>query len=169
MIKHPATSPGTPVHTPATGMQVHRNYRSKTLASWLALVGGSIGLHRFYLYGFKDVFGWLHALPTLVGIYGVQRMIEYGQDDQTAWALVPLLGLTLAGSMLTAIIYGLMPDEKWNARYNPGGRPHQTTWLTIFGVVIALLVGAGILMATIAFTGQRYFEYQIEEARKLSQ
>jgi len=30
-------------------------------------------------------------------------------------------------------------------------------------------VGAGVLMATIAFSGQRYFEYQIDEARKISQ
>ena len=36
-------------------------------------------------------------------------------------------------------------------------------------VVVALLVGTTVLMASIAFSFQRYFEYQIEEARKLSQ
>jgi len=30
-------------------------------------------------------------------------------------------------------------------------------------------VGATVLMSTIAFSGQRYFEYQIEEGRKISQ
>ncbi|CAN5669506.1 NINE protein [soil metagenome] len=153
----------------ATLQAADAGYRSKTLATWLALIGGSIGLHRFYLHGFKDAWGWLYAVPTLVGIYGVQRMLEYGQDDQLAWALLPLLGLSLSASMLTAIVYGLKPDDKWNARFNAGGRQHQTGWLTIFGVVIALLVGAGVLMATIAFSGQRYFEYQIEEAHKISQ
>ena len=35
------------------------SYRSKTLASWIALIGGSLGLHRFYLHGFRDPWGWL--------------------------------------------------------------------------------------------------------------
>jgi hypothetical protein len=39
----------------------------------------------------------------------------------------------------------------------------------VIGVVLALLIGAGVLMATIAFSGQRFFEYQIEDARKISQ
>ena len=31
------------------------------------------------------------------------------------------------------------------------------------------MVGTGVLMASLAFSFQRYFEYQIEEARKISQ
>jgi len=42
-------------------------------------------------------------------------------------------------------------------------------WPVVIGVVISLMVGATVLMATIAFSGQRYFEYQVEEAQKLSQ
>lgn len=144
-------------------------YKSKTLAAWIAFLGGGLGLHRFYLYGLRDVWGWLHPLPTLIGWWGVQRVQQYGQDDRLSWLLIPILGVTLAGTMLMAIIYGLMPDEKWNARFNPNGPQHHTGWSTIFAVVLALMVGAGVLMATIAFGGQRFFEYQIEEARKMSQ
>ena len=39
----------------------------------------------------------------------------------------------------------------------------------MIGVILALLLGATVLMSTIAFSGQRYFEYQVEEARKISQ
>jgi hypothetical protein len=144
-------------------------YKSKTLAAWLALLGGGIGLHRFYLYGPRDVWGWLWPLPTLIGAYGVLRVLRLGQDDQLAWVLVPLLGFALASAMLAAIVYGLMPDEKWNARFNPRGKTHEAGWMVVFAVVISLLVGATILMSTIAFSGQRYFEYQVEEGRKLSQ
>ena len=42
---------------------------------------------------------------------------------------------------------------------------HQTGWLTIIGLVAALSLGAGVLMATIAFSAQRYFEYQAETLR----
>jgi len=142
--------------------------KSKTLATWVALIGGSLGLHRFYLHGFRDAWGWAFPLPTLVGLYGVQRMRQFGQDDQLAWLLIPLLGVMLAAAMLTAIVYGLTADEKWNARFNPGTPASQSGWLAIFGVMLALLVGSGVLMATIAFSSQRYFEHEAEAAARLS-
>lgn len=137
-------------------------YKSKTLATWIALIGGSIGLHRFYLHGFRDRWGWLFLLPTLLGVYGVQRMRLLGADDRVAWALIPLLGLTMAVAMASAIVVGLTADDRWNARFNPSGPMHRTGWSTVLGVVVALFVGAGILMATVAFSAQRYFEYQAE-------
>lgn len=144
-------------------------YRSKTLAAWIALIGGGLGLHRFYLYGLRDVWGWLWWLPTLVGAYGVQRALTLGQDDQLAWLLVPLLGFALAAGALAAIVYGVTPDDKWNARFNPEGRAHASGWGVVFALVLSLLLGATVLMSTIAFSGQRYFEYQVEEGRKISQ
>jgi len=145
------------------------HYRSKTLATWIAVLGGALGLHRFYLHGIRDPWGWLHAPPALAGLYGVQRMNELGQDDKLAWALIPLLGFTLAAAMLAAIVYGLTPDEKWDARHNPGSAVHDTRWAPIFGVIVALMLGAAALMASVAFSGQRYFEWQVEEGRELSQ
>ena len=146
-----------------------KHYRSKTLATWIAVVGGSLGLHRFYLFGFKDTWGWLHPLPTLIGLYGVQRVLDLGQDDRLSWLLIPLLGLMIAQAMLAAILYGLTPDEKWDARYNPGACVHGTRWAPVLGAIAALMLGAGVLMATIAFSGQRFFEWQIEEAHRMSQ
>lgn len=144
-------------------------YKSKTLATWIALIAGSLGLHRFYLHGLKDWLGWLHPLPTALGVIGLQRMLEFGQDDRVAWALIPLLGLMLSQAMLMAILYGLTPDEKWNARFNPRGPKHQTGWAAIIGVIAALMIGAAVLMATLAFGFQRYFETQVEAARQISQ
>ena len=137
-------------------------YKSKTLATWHALVGGSVGLHRFYLHGFRDAWGWLFIVPSTIGLYGVQRMRHLGMDDHLAWALIPLLGVMLSAAMLTAIVYGLTPDEKWNARFNPHGPNHRMNWVTVIGVAAALIIGGGILMATIAFSAQRYFEYAAE-------
>ncbi|URI11381.1 TM2 domain-containing protein [Aquincola tertiaricarbonis] len=144
-------------------------YKSKTLATWVALLVGSLGLHRFYLYGFKDRLGWFYCIPTFLGLHGIQRVQDYGLDDHLSWALIPLLGLMVAQAMLAAILYGLTPDERWDARHNPGQPVHATRWAPVLGVITALLIGAGVLMATIAFSGQRYFEYQVEEAKKISQ
>ena len=138
------------------------HYKSKTVATWVALVGGAAGLHRFYLHGFRDPWAWLFIAPSLVGLYGVQRMRHLGGDDRLAWVLIPILGVTLSIAMLTAIVYGLTADEKWNARFNPDGPQHTTNWATVIGVAVALIVGGSLLMATLAFSAQRYFEYQAE-------
>jgi hypothetical protein len=144
--------------------------KSKTLATWIAIVAGPLGLHRFYLHGFRDVLGWLHPLPTLIGLYGVNRAQSLGQDDQLAWVLIPFVGCTIAASMLCAIVYGLTGDDKWNARFNAGRTASRSGWAAVLGVMLALLVGAGVLMATIAFAAQRYFEYEAEaEAPSVSQ
>lgn len=143
--------------------------KSKTLATWIAFFGGSLGLHRFYLHGLRDLGAWLHWPPTLLGLVGVQRMLALGQDDRLAWLLIPLLGLVLTASMLAAIAYGLTPDERWNARHNAQGPERRSGWLAVFGVIAALSVGATVLVATIAFSGQRFFESQIEAGRQISQ
>ena len=147
--------------------------KNKTLATWLTFWGGPLGLHRFYLQGFGDTLGWLLPVPTALGIYGFQRVQALGVDDQLSWVLIPLLGFTIAGCALNAIVYGLMTPEKWNARFNPQASPDaaagQTHWSTVIGVALALLVGTAILMSSLAFSFQRYFEYQIEEARLISQ
>ncbi|HEY1091927.1 MAG TPA: hypothetical protein VGE47_12610 [Burkholderiaceae bacterium] len=133
-------------------------YKSKTVATWAALLFGAFGAHRFYLHGLKDKLGWLLPLPTLAGIYGVQRMDLLGQDDRLAWLLIPLLGVTLVAGMLAGIIYGLTPDERWNAERNAGQAGPASGWLVIIGVVACLLIGGTCLMATLAFSAQRYFE-----------
>ncbi|MDM0040314.1 hypothetical protein QTH89_10780 [Variovorax sp. J22G21] len=147
--------------------------KNKTTAAWLAFLGGPLGLHRFYLRGWGDMLGWLLPIPSALGLYGIERARMFGLDDAWSWALVPLLGFTIAGCALTAIVYGLMTPEKWNARYNAGAPadapPGRTQWLTIGAVVLALLFGSTVLMASIVFSFQRYFEYQIEEGRKISQ
>ncbi|MDN3921928.1 NINE protein [Roseateles violae] len=144
-------------------------YKSKAVATWTALLLGSFGLHRFYLHGFSDRLAWLHPWPTLIGLYGVQRMGQLGQDDRLAWVLMPILGLMLAQAMLCGIVYGLTPDERWNAQRNPGQAPRASGWGTIIGVIACLMIGGTVLMTTIAFSAQRYFESQVEAAQAISQ
>ncbi len=147
--------------------------KNKTLTAWLTLLGGPLGLHRFYLRGVGDWLGWLMPIPTALGLYGMERVQQFGLDDKLSWLLIPLLGFNIAACALTAIVYGLMTPEKWNARFNPQAEPEahpgQTNWFTIGALVLSVLLGTAVLMASLAFSFQRYFEYQIDEARKLSQ
>lgn len=147
--------------------------KNKTVAAWLAFVGGPLGLHRFYLHGMGDILGWALPIPTALGLYGIQRVQQFGQDDQLSWVLIPLLGFTIAACALVAILYGLRQPQQWNARFNPQASPDapagHTNWFTIAAIAAALMVGAAVLMASLAYSFQHYFEYQIEEARKISQ
>src|SRR3954462_3707844 len=109
--------------------------KNKTIAAWVAFLGGPLVLHRFYLYGLGDTWGWLSPIPTALGLYGIERVQQRGLDDHWSWVLIPMLGLIIAASALTAIVYGLMPADKWNARFNPGASGEapsgQTNWLTV--------------------------------------
>jgi hypothetical protein len=139
-------------------------YRSKSWATWLAVAGGAIGAHRIYLCGWRDRWAWLHPAPTIAGLWGVWRMRALGQDDQLAWLLIPILGVMLTIGMLSAIAIGLTPDDRWDARHNPGQPPHATRWVPVLGAIAALMLGGGVLIGTIAFAGQRYFEWQAAHA-----
>jgi hypothetical protein len=132
--------------------------RSKTAATWLALGLGAFGAHRFYLRGPRDPWVWLHPWPTLAGLWGVQRVQSLGQDDRLSWLLLPLLGLMVAQACLFAIVYGLTPDAAWAERHRQV--LVETRWGPVLGVIAALMIGATALMATIAFAGQRFFEWQ---------
>ena len=148
---------------------------SKSLATWIAVIGGSLGLHHFYL---RSRWGWLYPVPTLVGVAGVIRMRELGVDDRLGWAMVPWLGLTISVGMLCAIVIGLTSDAKW-ARLHAGapGQPVvqatreeddespppgmiRTGWTPVLGVILALMIGGGVLMGTIAFTVEKSFDVQ---------
>lgn len=141
-------------------------YRSKTLATWIAVAGGTLGLHRFYLHGPKDLWGWMHPAPTLLGLLGLWRLREIGQDDRLAWLLLPVLGLMVTVAMLSAIVYGLTPDEQWQARHNPTHPVQATRWGPVLGVMLALLLGGVALMSTAAFGFQKLFESQLDDTRR---
>ena len=136
----------------------HATRRSKSVATWLALVVGSLGLHRLYLHGGRDRWAWLFPGPTIVGAYGFWRLRELGTDDPLGSLLVPLLGISVAAAMLTSIVYGLTPAERWQARHDSSDEAARTGWMTVIGVILALAIGATVTMATIAFSAERYFD-----------
>jgi hypothetical protein len=145
------------------------HYRSKTLAAWLAVTTGTLGLHRFYVHGLTDRWGWLHPLPTGLGLIGLHRHLTLGQDDRLSWVLLPLLGLSISVAMLTAIVWALTPDERWDARHNPGHEGSATGWGPVLAAILAMLLGGGILMGTIAYAGQRFFEAQLQAGAEASE
>ncbi len=125
------------------GPATHKN---KTLATILSLLLGSVGLHRFYLHGLSDRWGWLHAVSLPLSVLLLLSNPE-----------LPLLvnTLPLVISMLTAsietFVLGLMPDEKWDAHYNSAsGVASDSRWPIALMMVVNLFFGATLLLTVLA-------------------
>jgi len=133
-------------------------HKSKTIAALLAALGGGIGLHRFYLAGRQDKWGWLHmaSLPLSLLIYLLcKNLLPF-------FAAGPLIISVLCG-LLACLVIGTTPDEKWDARYNAAtGQQSDTGWTMALILVLTLAIGGFVLIAAIArsfdllFTGGLY-------------
>ncbi len=121
-------------------------HKNKTFAALLATVTGGVGLHRFYLRGLADPWGWLHAASLL----GVAAVFAVWPKADPYFLLLPLILSMLAG-FLESLVLGLMPDEKWDAAFNAGsGKQSNSRWPLALVLVATLLVGAFGLIAAIA-------------------
>ena len=133
------------------------SHKNKTVATLLAAVLGGIGAHRFYLKGALDRIGLLHVctLPIVGILYGAVRPHPF-------YVVLPLLASIIVG-YIEALVLGLMPDEKWDARYNGGsGRVSRSNWMLPVVLVLTVMVGAIVMIGTIArlfdiiYTGGTY-------------
>lgn len=132
--------------------------KTKGIAAWAALLLGSLGVHRLYLYGWSDRWVWLFPLPTLFGLLALRHFELNGPDDPIATWGLPVLGLMLAQGALTAIVFALTSDERWNARHNPSQPAPDARWAPILAAIAGLLCGGATLTSAIVFAAQRYFE-----------
>ena len=107
-------------------------FKNKTLATLLAALGGTLGLHRFYLEGSRRLLPWLYPL--------------------FCWTLIP----TFAG-FVEALRFALTPDERWDARWNArAGRTSDSGWPVILLAVLTMAGGVTLLMTALSFAIGRY-------------
>lgn len=145
-------------------------FRSKTLTALLAFLLGSLGAHRFYLRGWRDVFGWAHLIATALGVRGVMLLAATERTSALGWALAVPGAISLLAAFLAAIVYGLRPDQKWDAQFNAGHtKRSRSGWGVVFVVIFSLFIGALLLMSGLALSFQTYFEAQGGLTNSLSQ
>ncbi len=108
------------------------SFKNKTIATILASLGGTLGLHRFYLGGARRPLPWLYPLFS--------------------WTLVP----TFAG-FIEALRFALTPDAKWDKQWNADATAaNHSGWLVIIVAALTLLGGTVLLMTLISFALARY-------------
>jgi hypothetical protein len=126
-------------------------FRHKALAALLAAVTGALGLNRVYL---GQGLWWLPlgitvgALPLLIGVR------NWYQTPAFFVAMLPVVA-----GFLQALVLALMPDEKFDARFNRGSeRRNHSGWDAVLVAIASLAVGAIVLMATISLLLQTFYE-----------
>ena len=133
-------------------------FRHKAFAALLAAATGALGLNRIYL----GQGGWwlplgitLGALPLLLGVR------NWYQTPAFFVAMIPVVA-----GFIQALVLALMPDEKFDARFNAAtDRRNASGWDAVLVAIASLAVGAIVLMSTIALLFQTYFESVLAPGR----
>ena len=102
------------------------SHKNKNCVTFLASAFGSLDLHRFYLAGVKDKWGWLHliSLPLSLLTY-----LFLGQDQLVPFLFAPLVISGLV-ACIESLVIGLTSDEKWDAKYNAhSGKQSNSSWV----------------------------------------
>ena len=123
-------------------------HKNKTFTTLLAAACGGFGLHRFYLSGLKDFWGWAHFATVPLTLL----LVATGDNRPTLFSAMPLILSTLA-AVVEALVIGLTPDEKWDARHNANSRRQSSSnWPLALILVLTTGVGAVATIAVIART-----------------
>jgi TM2 domain-containing membrane protein YozV len=129
-------------------------FRHKALSALLAFLFGGLGLERLYL---GQRFWWLPLAvtagmaPLLIGVR------NWYQTPAFFILMVPIIA-----GFIHALVLALMPDEKFDARFNTSaGRRNGSGWDAVLVAIFTLLVGATVLMTTITLLFQTYFEHTL--------
>ncbi len=129
-------------------------FRHKALAALLAFLAGALGAHRLYL---GQPRWWLPLSVTLVTIPLQIGVRNWYQSPAFFVMMIPVIA-----GFIEALVIALMPDEKFDARFNPGSeRKNQSGWDAVLTAIATLAVGSIVLMTAIALLFQTYFEHAL--------
>ncbi|MFN7848351.1 MAG: TM2 domain-containing protein [Burkholderiales bacterium] len=126
-------------------------HKDRFIAALLAFFFGGLGAHRFYL---GSVRWWWYAGWLIIGM----ALFAAVATKATTWILVFAL-LPVWLGFVEAMAFGVMPDEKWDTRFNEGSGKHsENGWNCVFIAILGLLVGTTIFMTTVILAAQYYYE-----------
>lgn len=133
---------------------MHVNFRHKALAALLAAAAGALGAHRIYL---GQRLWWLPLAVSLTMFPLLIGVRNWYQSPAFFVLMVPVIA-----GFIEALVIALTPDERFDARFNAHAeRRNRSGWDAVLVAIAALLVGATILMTTIALLFQTYFEHAL--------
>ena len=145
---------------------------SKLIFCALGLFLPGTGFNCFYLQGFKSFWAWIQLVALLGGLAGWSLLSVAQFHSAPGWVLITFGFIVIEASWLTTITFGLRPDDKWDAQFNPNIEESKRTrsgWPAVLTVIFSLVFGAAVMMTFLAISFEQFFISQIYEAKKLSQ
>lgn len=130
------------------------HFRHKALAALLASLAGALGVHRLYL-GLR--LWWLPLAVTMIALPMILGVERWYQTPAFFVMMVPVIA-----GFIHALAIALMPDERFDARFNTTQpKRNQSGWDAVLVAVATLFFGAIVLVTIIALLTQTYFEYAL--------
>lgn len=126
-------------------------FRHKAFAAFLAAILGALGAHRLYL-GLR--LWWLPLAITMLTLPLLLGVRNWYQTPAFFILMVPVVA-----GFIHALVLALMPDPKFDARYNATSeRKNNSGWDAVLVAILTLGGGAIALMTTLALLLQTFFE-----------
>jgi hypothetical protein len=126
-------------------------FRRKSVAAFLAFALGAFGAHRLYL-GLR--LWWLPLAVTMASLPLLVGVRNWFQTPAFFIAMIPFVA-----GCIEALVLALMPDAKFDARFNPGlARVNRSGWDAVIVAIVTLMVGAIVLVTAIVLLFQTIFE-----------
>jgi hypothetical protein len=145
-------------------------HKNKLLFCALGLLAPGTGLNVLYLKGLGNMWAWLQMCALFAGVLGWKLLGASGMSSTLGWILATAGFIAIEASWLTTIVFGLRPDEKWDAQFNAQSSVQsQSGWLVVLCVIASLMLGAAVLMSGLAIAFEQHFISQFEAAKKISQ
>lgn len=118
-------------------------HRNKATAAWLASLFGVLGAHWWYM---GRRYAWL------VTLFSVSMLVLALFFD--VWWNNPaflLLIIPMTDGVIESLIFALMDDKKFDARYNPKStQVSRTGWNAVLAAIFSTLMGGTVLVFGIA-------------------
>lgn len=128
----------------------HETFRSRTIAALLAMLGGTVGAHHYYL---NRRLWWLYPVIAMPLLGLALRADEWYR--QWSFYLASLVTLVSLGE---AIRIALIGDEAWDARFNPGSAVRSRSGvLVVLIAILALILAALLGMSVLALVSESIF------------
>src|SRR5215203_3878246 len=134
------------------------HFRHKAFAALLASMTGAFGINRLYL---GQGWWWLPlgvtvlSLPLTVGVTNWYQTLPFF-----------VLMLPVVAGFIQALVIALMPDDRFDARFNAGqARRNHSGWGAVLVAIAPLLGVAIVLVTSIALLTQRYCEHAVNAAK----
>jgi TM2 domain-containing membrane protein YozV len=130
------------------------HFRHKALAALLAAVAGAVGAHRVYL---GQRLWWVPLAVSLTMLPLLAGVRNWYQSPAFFVLMIPVIA-----GFIEALVIALTPDERFDARFNAHvERRNRSGWDAVLIAIATLMVGATVLLTTIALLFQTYFEHTL--------